>query len=103
MKRDNIYKDQLELCKAVEIYPAKLTVRDLSVKTGYSPEKIEGMVIRMSTRCLLSEETVKNKRYYFFAYPEDKKKTLKYIESRIYDVEIYHTKIGNRRKEIGID
>lgn len=83
MTRLEIYRKQMILCKAIDIYPRMMSPKELEKVTGITCDCIKRTITKMTNRYLLSEEFISGESYFFYGYEEDKRKTLALIASRI--------------------
>ena len=83
MTRLRMLENQHKLCTAISVYPQTMTVDRLASVMGVSVQSVRGMILKMTNRCLISEDEVNGKACFFFPEDSDKKKTLRYIQERI--------------------
>ena len=83
MTRLMMLEKQEMLCRAITVYPQTMTVDRLASVMGTSVQTIRGMILKMTNRCLISEDEVNGKPCYFYPEVSDKRKTLSYIQERI--------------------
>lgn len=83
MTRLEMLENQQKLCRTISVYPQMQTVDRLAVAMSISVPAVRGMILKMTSRCLISEDEVNGKVCFFFPDDRDKKKTLDYIQERI--------------------
>lgn len=83
MTRLEMLEKQRTLCQIITVYPQMLSTDKLAEKLGATVPTVRGMILKMSARCLISEDAVNGKACFFYPDSNDKKKTLLYIQDRI--------------------
>ena len=83
MTRLQMLENQKTLCTTISVYPQMLSTEKLAEMLGTTVPAVRGMILKMTARCLISEDTVNGKACFFYPENKDKKKTLAYIQERI--------------------
>lgn len=83
MTRVEMLEKQHNLCQRITVYPQMQSVEKLAEQMGVTVQSVRGMILKMTARCLISEDTVNGKICFFFPDNRDKQKTLAYIQERI--------------------
>lgn len=83
MTRLKMLENQHRLCNAITVYPQTMTVDRLASVMGTSVQSIRGMILKMTNRCLISEDEINGKACFFYPEDRDKARTLRYIQERI--------------------
>ena len=60
-----------------------LTTEGLAELLGTTVPSVRGMILKMTNKCLISEDVINGKACFFYPDTDDKKKTLRYIQERI--------------------
>lgn len=83
MTRLQMLENQEQLCRVIAIYPKMQSVDKLAESMGVSVAVVRGMILKMTARCLISEDEVNGKTCFFYPDARDKARTLEYIRDRI--------------------